>query len=112
MKNRSPCFFSKLEVRVRQGGNKKEDSNFRILFSSLRVEPYLVASAGASVASAAVESAFSQQQHESAFSHSVHSTLASASVAACLLALPQQPTIAAAARTIAKEKIFFIALNV
>jgi hypothetical protein len=73
-----------------------------------------------------VESHFSAQQDFSASqafsaSHfSVHPAQAETSVAAAaaspsaafLLVLPQQPTIATAATTMTKEKIFFIALKV
>jgi hypothetical protein len=70
---------------------------------------------------ALVESAFSAQ-HAAVESHfSVQFAQAEASVAAAAAAVPsaaflfefpQQPTIAAAARTMTKETIFFMALNI
>ena len=109
---------------VRPHGNKKGG----FLRISLTLNPnfdYLLASAFSQQAvfsaQAAVESAFSAQQAAVESHFSVQPAQAAASVAvawaaaapsaAFLFELPQQLTIATAARTTTKEKIFFIALN-
>lgn len=81
---------------------------------------YFAASTVSAAASVAVESACSQAAVESHFSvqaSQAEASVAAASVAASsaaafLLAFPPQLTIATAARTMTKEKIFFIASNV
>ena len=104
-------------------GHKKRGF-FRISFTLMPNKDYLLqhSPSAFSAQQAAVESHFSAQQAAVESHFSVHSVQAAASVvavaaaaspsAAFLFELPQQLTIATAAITITKEKIFFITLNV
>ena len=121
----SPYTFRAESKTARQfrAATKKGDSEESPSLSNLTGD-YLFASAFSQhdfSQQALVESAFSAQ-HAAVESHfSVQFAQAEASVAAAAAAVPsaaflfefpQQPTIAAAARTMTKETIFFMALNI
>mgnify|MGYP007010734830 FL=1 len=108
--------------RDRKYGHKKRGF-FRISFTLMPDKNYLLQhSPSAFSAQSLVESHFSAQQASVESHFSVHSVQAAASVvaaaaaaspsAAFLFELPQQLTIATAAITTTKEKIFFITSNV
>jgi len=101
----------------------KKRGFFRISFTLMPDKNYLLQhSSSAFSAQSLVESHFSAQQASVESHFSVHSVQAAASVvaaaaaaspsAAFLFELPQQLTIATAAITTTKEKIFFITSNV
>ena len=100
--------------------DKKRGDSLREISPIFRGQNYFAASTVSAAASVAVESACSQAAVESHFSVQASqaevsvaaASVAAASAAAFLLAFPQQPTMATAARTMTKEKIFFMASNV
>lgn len=102
-------------------GRQKKGDSHRGISPIFGGQNYFAASTVSAAASAAVESACSQQaaveSHFSAQPSQAEASVAAASVAAAsaaafLLAFPPQLTMATAARTMTKEKIFFIASNV
>lgn len=108
-------------ARSDPGKTKKKGDSHRGISPIFRGQNYFAASTVSAAASAAVESACSQQaaveSHFSAQPSQAEASVAAASVAAAsaaafLLAFPPQLTMATAARTMTKEKIFFIASNV
>lgn len=110
-----------LRPHIRSPGDKKKGDSHRGISPIFGGQNYFAASTVSAAASAAVESACSQQaaveSHFSAQPSQAEASVAAASVAAAsaaafLLAFPPQLTMATAARTMTKEKIFFIASNV
>lgn len=110
-----------LRPHVPVPGRQKKGDSSKGISPIFRGQNYFAASTVSAAASAAVESACSQQaaveSHFSAQPSQAEASVAAASVAAAsaaafLLAFPPQLTMATAARTMTKEKIFFIASNV